>query len=123
MTIIIIIFGSLILLAGVLLLINPEIIFGFLGRNIENPAIQMIAVLVRLIIGALLVTQSSQSRFPLAIEVLGWILILAGISLAVIGQAKFRKLMSWVLTKFRAVGRIAGVVAIAFGGFLVYAFV
>ena len=123
MTIIIIIFGSLILLAGVLLLINPEIIFGFLGRNIENPAIQMIAVLVRLIIGALLVTQSSQSRFPLAIEVLGWILILAGISLAVIGQAKFRKLMSWVLTKFKAVGRIAGVVAIAFGGFLIYAFI
>ena len=123
MTIIIIIFDSLILLAGVLLLINPEIIFGFLGRNIENPAIQMIAVLVRLIIGALLVTQSSQSRFPLAIEVLGWILILAGISLAVIGQAKFRKLMSWVLTKFKAVGRIAGVVAIAFGGFLIYAFI
>ena len=54
---------------------------------------------------------------------LGWILILAGISLAVIGQAKFRKLMSWVLTKFKAVGRIAGVVAIAFGGFLIYAFI
>jgi len=51
MTVLIIIFGALILLAGVLLLLKPEVIFGFLRNNIENPVIQVIAVLVRLIIG------------------------------------------------------------------------
>ena len=123
MTIIIIIFGSLILLAGALLLINPQTIFGFLRKNIENPVIQLFAILVRLVIGILLITQSNLSRYPSTIEIIGWILIIAGISLALIGPANFRQLMSWVLKKFVAFGQIAGVIAIAFGGFLVYAFI
>jgi len=122
MTISIIIFGSMILLAGVLLMINPEIVFGFLRNNIENLAIHTIGVLVRLIVGALLVTQSSVSRYPLAVEVLGWVFIVSGILLAVIGRTNFRRLLSWVLTNLTAFGRIAGVMSIAFGGFLIYAF-
>ena len=122
MTLLIIILGSLMLLAGVLLIRNPEIIFGFLQDNAENPAIHVIAVLVRLIIGTLLITQSDLSRFPLAIEILGWVFIVAGVGLAVIGRNRFRQLMSWVLNTFKPFGRLAGVIAIAFGGFLVYAF-
>ena len=122
MTISIIIFGSLILIAGILLLRNPEIIFGFLQDNIENSAIHVIAVMIRLIIGTLLITQSSLSRFPLGIEVLGWVFIVTGFSLAVIGRNKFGRLKSWVLTNLMPFGRLAGVIAIAFGGFLVYAF-
>jgi len=123
MTLLIITIGSLILFAGVLLLINPEIIFGFLRNNSEKSAIQVIAVLARLIIGILLITQSSQSRFPLAIELLGWVFIVAGVSLAVIGRTKFRTLITWVVTNLRAYAPIAAVIALAFGGFLVYAFV
>jgi len=122
MTISIIVFGSVILFAGVLLLIDPEIIFGFLRDNIENIAIHLIAVIVRLIIGTLLITQSGLSRFPLEIEVLGWVFIFAGFSLAVIGHSNFRKLMNWVLKNLRSLGRLAGVIAIAFGGLLIYAF-
>lgn len=118
----IILFGSLILLAGVLLLGNPEIIFGFLRENIENAAIHVVAVVVRLIIGALLITQSGLSRFPLGIEVLGWVFIIAGFSLAMIGRKKFRSLVAWALENLKPFGRLAGVIAIALGGFLVYAF-
>lgn len=122
MTLLIIIFGCLILLAGAVLLKNPEVVFGFLRDNVESSAIHLLAVIVRLIIGVLLVTQSSISRFPLTIEVLGWFFIVAGISLAVIGRNNFRKLVSWVLTTFKSFGRLVGLIAIAFGGFLVYAF-
>jgi len=122
MTVLIIIFGALILLAGVLLLIKPEVVFGFLRNNIENPAIQVIAVLVRLVIGILLITQSRLSRFPIAIEVLGWVFIVAAVSLAVIGTTKFGKLISWVLTNLKAFERFVGAIAVVFGGFLVYAF-
>jgi len=122
MTVSILIFSSLILLAGILLLINPSIVFGFLQKNIENSAIHLMAVLVRLVIGILLVIQSGSSKFPLAMEVLGWVLVVAGISLAVIGHTRFRKLMSWVLVSFKPLDRMAGVVAILFGGFLFYAF-
>lgn len=123
MTILVSIFASLIMLAGVVLLVNPETIFGFLRNNIDSTAIHVIAVVTRLIVGTLLIAQSSLSRFPVGMEVLGWIFIVAGLSLAVIGRSNFRKLMSWVLTKFKAFGRLAGVIAIAFGGFLVYAFI
>ena len=122
MILFIIIFGSLILLAGLLLVVNPNIVFGFLQNNDDNLAIQVIAVSVRLIIGILLIKQSNVSRYPLAIEVIGWIFVIAGIFLAVIGRGRFRQLMSWVLTKFKAYGRIAGGIAMAFGGFLIYAF-
>lgn len=122
MTILILIFAFLIVLAGFVLLINPETVFGFLRNNSDSLAIHVIAVITRLIVGALLITQSTVSKYPQAVEVIGWIFIAAGLSLAVIGRKNFRKLMSWVLTTFKPFGRFAGVIAIAFGGFLVYAF-
>lgn len=123
MTIVIVLFATLIVLAGVVLLVNPETIFGLLRNNINSAAIHAIAVLTRLILGVLLLTQSYLARFPLVMEVLGWTFIVAGLSLAIIGRANFRKLMSWVLIKFKPFGRFAGVIAIAFGGFLAYAFI
>lgn len=115
-------FAALILIAGIMLVVKPETIFMLLRNNIEHPVIHVMAVMARLIIGALLISQSALSRFPLVIEVLGWVLIVAGIFLAVIGRKKFQKLLSWVLTKFTPFGRLAGIIAIAFGGFLGYAF-
>ncbi|MBX2879650.1 MAG: hypothetical protein KTR32_06955 [Granulosicoccus sp.] len=122
MNTLILVVGSLILLAGVLLLINQEIIFGFLRTYSEYPLVHVVAVVVRLLIGALLVMYSGESKFPVAIEVLGWIIIAAGIVLAVMGRANFRKLLHWVLIHLAPYGRIFGVVAFIFGGFLVYAF-
>jgi len=103
-------------------LINPDIVFGFLRNNTDNPAIHWIAVLVRLAVGTLLIIQARQSRFPLTIEVLGWVFVIAGIALALIGSTRFRRLLSWVLANLVAFGRIAGIVAIVFGGFIVFAF-
>jgi len=122
MAVLIILFGSLIFISGILLLINPEIIFSYLRNNVGNTAIHAAAVLVRLVIGILLITQAHISKFPVVIELLGWFFIVAGVFLAVIGRSNFLKLMSWVLRKFKAFGRIGGAIAIAFGGFLIYAF-
>ncbi|MGI9316046.1 MAG: hypothetical protein ACR2QW_01840 [bacterium] len=123
MTELIIIFGALTLLAGVVILVNPEVIFGYLRANLDKPAIQLLAVVVRLIIGALLIYNSSLSKFPLAIEILGWASIVAALSLAVMGRQNFHRLMSWALTFLKPYGRVGGIFAAAFGGFLIYAFV
>ena len=119
----IIIFGALILLAGVVIVINPEIIFGYLRSNLDRLAIHILAVVVRLIIGALLISQSSLSKYPLAIEILGWLSFVAALSLAVMGRHNFHRLISWALTFLKPFGRVSGVFTAAFGGFLVYAFV
>jgi len=123
MTVLIIIFGILTLLAGIVIVINPEVIFGFLRNNLDKLILHILAVVIRLVIGALLIYQSSISKFPFIIEVIGWLSIVAAIFLAVIGRRNFNRLMSWALSLVKPIGRVGGVLAAAFGAFLIYAFV
>ena len=123
MTQLIIIFGALVLIAGLLILINPQIIFGYLRDNLHKPALHFGAVVGRLVLGALLISQASLARFPLLIEVLGWLSIVAALGLAAIGCKKFQRLMAWALSFINPYGRIGGVLAAAFGAFLIYTFV
>jgi hypothetical protein len=123
MSILIIIFGALTLLAGMVILINPDIIFGFLRKNMDKIGIHILAVVVRLVLGMLLIYYSDISRFPLVIEIIGWISIVAAVTLAVIGRKNFRRLMSWALNIMKPVARFGGILAMAFGGFIIYAFI
>jgi hypothetical protein len=123
MTVLIIIFGALTLLAGIVIVINPEVIFGFLRNNLDKLVLHILAVVVRLVIGVLLIYQSNVSKFPFVIEIIGWLSIVAAIFLAVMGRHNFNRLMSWALSFLKPFGRVGGVFAAAFGAFLVYAFV
>ena len=122
MTVLIIIFGALTLLAGIVIVINPEVIFGFLRNNLDKLVLHILAVVVRLVLGALLIYQSNISKFPFVIEIIGWLSIVAAIFLAVMGRHNFNRLMSWALSFLKPFGRVGGVLAAAFGAFLVYAF-
>ena len=123
MTLLIIIFGFLTLLAGIVIVINPEVIFGFLRNNLDKLVLHILAVVVRLVLGALLIYQSNISEFPFVIEVIGWISIVAAIFLAVMGRRNFNRLISWALSLSKPFGRVGGVLVVAFGAFLIYAFV
>jgi hypothetical protein len=119
----IIIFGILTLLAGIVLLINPEIIFGYLRKNIAKPMMLVLAVVIRLVLGAFMVLESSSSRFPVTIEVIGWFSIGAALVLGIIGRKYFNSIMTWALSLSKSFARLGGIGAMAFGAFLVYAFV
>lgn len=119
----IILFGALTLLAGAVIILNPEFIFGFLRNHLDKLVLHIVAVVVRLIIGALLISQSTLSKLPITIEFLGWLSIFAALSLAVMGRQNFRRLMTWALSVLKPFGRVGGVLAAAFGGFLIYAFI
>ena len=123
MIILIIIFGALTLLAGIVIAINPEVIFGFLRKNLDKLALHILAVVVRLVLGVLLIYQSDVSKFPFVIEIIGWLSIVAAIVLAAMGRHNFNRLMSWALSFVKTSGRVGGVLAVAFGAFLIYAFV
>ena len=51
MTVLIIIFGALTLLTGIVIVINPEDIFGFLRNNLNKLVIHIPAVVIRRVIG------------------------------------------------------------------------
>ena len=123
MVIFIIVFGALTLLAGIIIIINPVKVFGLFNKHIEKLELHILAVVVRLILGGLLVYYSAVSKFPLIIEVIGWISILAAIFFALIGRNNFKRLMSWALSQTKPFGRFGGFLAICFGAFLVYAFI
>lgn len=119
----IIIFGLLTALAGVVIVINPETIFGYLKKNVHKSSVHFLAVVLRLVLGILLIQYADVSRFPLAIQILGWLSIAAAVALAAIGRRGFQALMAWAFGMINRYGHIAGLVALAIGAFLVYAFV
>ncbi len=123
MTALIILFGALILLAGSIIVINPDLIFGLLNRHANSLGLHVLAVVVRVIIGVLLIVEAEVSRFPLVIEIIGWLSIAAAAVFALIGRRNFLRLMNWALSLTKPYGRIGGMIAIGFGVFLIYAFV
>ena len=123
MTIFIIIFGTLTLLAGIVIIINPQVIFGYLRNNLDKLALHILAVVVRLILGALLIYLSNESKFPIIIEILGWLSIVAALFFTVIGRKSFIRIISWALSLAKPFARVSGFVAVCVGAFLVYSFV
>jgi hypothetical protein len=123
MTLFIIIFGTLTCLAGLVILVNPEIVFGFLRKHSDKIKLQVLAIAIRLVLGALLIHQLDASKYPFVIEIIGWLSIVAAIFFAVIGRNNFSKLMIWSLSQVKTLGRVGGVIASAFGAFLIHAFV
>ena len=122
MTALIFIFGGLIFLAGIVIVVNPEIVFGFLRNNTNKIELQILAVVVRLVLGVLLIYQSGESKFPFVIEFIGWLSIVAAVFLTIIGRKKFNLFMIWALSLLKPFGRVGGIFAAAFGSFLIYAF-
>ena len=123
MTLFIIIFGTVTCLAGIVILVDPEIVFGFLRKNYDKIVLQIIAVATRFVLGAFLIYQSDVSKYPLAIEIIGWLSIVAALFFTVIGRNNFIRLIAWALSQVRTLGRVGGVIASAFGAFLIHAFV
>jgi hypothetical protein len=123
MTSIIIFFGLMVFLAGAIIVVNPEIIFGLLRNNLEKVSLQVLAIAIRIIIGILLIQFASESKYPTIIEIIGWLSIAAAIIFSVIGRRRFLSLMSWAFSLLKPYGRVGGLFAMAFGGFLVHAFV
>jgi hypothetical protein len=119
---VIIIFGTLTLLAGLIIIFDPDCVFGFLKKHIAKLSMHLAAIVIRLLLGVCIILLADSSKYPLTMEIIGWISIGAAIILAVIGRNNFNRIMSWALSLPKPVGRIGGLFAVGFGAFLIYAF-
>jgi hypothetical protein len=122
MTFIIIFFGIMTFVAGAVIVVNPDIIFGLLRNNLQKISLQVIAIGIRVVMGVLLIQYAGASKFPTAIEIIGWVSIIAAATFLVIGRRRFQGLMSRALSLSKPYGRAGGFVAMIFGGFLIHAF-
>lgn len=109
------------MLSSVVLLIKPTAIFSLLAKYENSTWLRLFAVVVRIILGVVLIAGASESKFPVVLQVLGWLSILAALMLAMIGGVRFQKLIKWTLELAPAFKSLAGLLGILFGGFLIYA--
>jgi hypothetical protein len=123
MNYIVMLFGAATIVAGIIIVIYPESIFGLVRRKLDSLGLHILAVVVRIIIGVALIMCAAESKYPTAILILGWISIVAASVLGIMGRSNFKRLMSWALSVAPSFGRIGGLLAILFGGFLIYAVV
>ncbi len=123
MTVLIIIFGTLTFLAGIVILMNPDLIFGFLQRQLGKVELHVLNVVVRIFLGVLLISQSSISKFSFVIETIGWFCIAIAVILTLLGREHFNRLISWTLSLVETYNRVGGILIMIFGAFLIYAFV
>jgi hypothetical protein len=121
MNYIVILFGTATVVTGIIIVINPESVFGLMRRKLESLGLHILAVVVRIIIGVALIMCAAESKYPAAILILGWISIVAASVLGIMGRTNFRQLISWALSLAPSFGRIGGFLAILFGGFLIHA--
>ena len=115
-------FAVLMLLAGISLLVKPEWIFDWLESSHQNMSMYVFAIGVRLVLGILFVRAAAESKYPAVLKVLGYLFIIAAVAFIVIGHESFKNLVGNVVLDMRSFARIGGLLAVAFGAFLVYAF-
>ncbi len=118
---VILVFGSLISFLGAVMLIRPDLVTGFFRRNSNSLGLHVLAVVVRLILGAALITYATESKYPVVFQIIGWFSVGAAIILGAIGRSRFKVLMNWALSSALSLMRIAGLSAALLGGFLIYA--
>ncbi len=121
MNIIIILFGLLIIVMAGIMAVRPKLFADTMLQYFGSVWLHVLAAAVRIAMGIALVLYADQSRFPLALHIIGWLAIAAGVIIALLPHAKFTRLFLWFFEKFAPYTRIAAIVAVLFGGFLIYA--
>lgn len=115
-------FGTLMLLIGISLLICPEFILGWIEINMGSTSLYISAIVVRLVFGILFIIVAKESKYPGVIKFLGYLFIIASVVLVLIGQERFQDFISSIIPNVKPYAPISGLLVIAFGGFLIYAF-
>ncbi len=122
MKLIIKLFGILAILSGISLLINPEIIFGWIEGSMENTSFYIFAIVVRLVFGIILIIAAKESKYPGVIKFFGYLAIITAIIFIFIGQESCHDFISSLIPEIKPYAPLIGVIDIAIGVFLIYAF-
>lgn len=117
---IIILFGLLLTLLGVTGLVTPAPLIRLVNAFWNAPRALYLAVGLRLFLGVVLVLAAPQTRFPMAVQVIGILSVVGAISLPIIGREKLQRLVAWWTSSSAVAIRLWAMVALLFGLFLIY---
>jgi hypothetical protein len=114
-------FGVFIITMAASLVIRPRDLTGFMLKHAGDRWLHLTAAGARLVLGIVLIRYAPLSHFPLTLHLLGWIALAAGILILVTPLARFEQLIRWFLNRLGKFTLVAGLLAVLFGAFLIYA--
>ena len=118
---IVLLFGVLILLGSVTLIVNPKYILGIFANYGDTPGLHIFAIIVRIILGIALVIAAADSKYPIALQILGWLTLIVVLVLSAMGRKRFKSLIKWSLGINPSIQRVMGFFGILFGSLLFHA--
>ena len=117
------VFALLILAVGAVGVLAPSGLVWAAQYAVTTGAFYVIGA-VRVAFGLVLIAVASASRAPKTLRVLGYVIVIAGIATVLTGlvaMERARALIEWWLHRGSGVVRLAGLLVVALGGFVVYA--
>ena len=112
-------FGVLVIAVGVRTLVDPLGLQQFTERFLTEKGFG-VAVVLRLVGGAMLWFSAAASRTPRVLKVLGALFFVSGIALAAIGLGRLQAIAAWGAGLEPTVLRADGLAAALFGGFIIW---
>lgn len=120
MLLLVVLIGVIIIAFSAFALYKPA----FLRHSIEywlEPGRLYLAMTIRICVGILLFAVASQARSPVLMRALGALMILAGVTIPVLGFDRIRTLADWWQDRSDTVLRVWGLAAAGLGALLIYA--
>ena len=115
--------GLLIAAFGTVGIIAPSGLVWIAEHSVTSGAFYVIAS-VRVAFGLVLISVASVSRAPKTLRVLGYIILILGITTALMGLVGIERahaIIEWWLRQGSVVVRLTGIPVLALGGFVAYA--
>ena len=115
--------GLCIVAVGGVGILAPSGLVWIAQHSVTSGVFYLIAM-VRVGFGLVLTLAASASRAPRAVRILGYLILIAGITTALTGLlaiGRARAIIDWWLQQGLGVVRLTGVLVLALGGFVAYA--
>jgi hypothetical protein len=96
----------------------------WIAQHVVTPSAFYIIATIRVAFGLVLISVASVSRTPKTLRVLGYFILIAGITtalMALVAIEHARAIIEWWLQQGSGVVRLAGVLVLVLGGFVAYA--
>ena len=112
--------GFLVAAVGLSVAIAPVRTLGWMA-SMESNARFRTAIGLRLVLGTAFLVAAPSCRWPIAIQIVGFLAFVAAIGLAIMGRAHLDTLVQWWVDRSPTFLRLWSLVAIGFGVLIIYA--
>lgn len=113
--------GIVVVLAAVVLLVNPNMGFEFAEKYFFSTKFQYGVALLSIALGSLFYVESAAARFSALFLIFAVVCLVGGLVCLLLPHALFERIVSWELKTFRPYGRGLGILYGLVGGLLIFA--